>query len=1071
MAEERKLVTILFADVTGSTALGESLDPEDVRALMGRYYAHAQRVIPDHGGTLEKFIGDAVMAVFGLPRVHGNDAERALAAALALREAVTTDTLLTGRLLLRIGINTGEVVATSDPSISGDFLVTGDAVNVAARLQQGANPGEIVAGERTANAAQASFLFGNAGLVEVKGKRNPLRVFPLEGARPVRRATRPPLVGRRQELLQLSVLQMRVLEEGRPELVSIVAPAGTGKTRLLEEFIAQLDPADGFQVATAHFPPYGQTLTYWPLRGLLSDLLEGEIAHERLVEAFVQDGHLPEDAFRLTDLVFVSMGIEREEVADRESIFAAWRLLVEALARQTPHIIIFEDLHWASDLLLDLVEQLMQSWAQVPLLIIAISRPELLDRRPIWGGGRQSFTALALQPLRETQTRVLVEGLTTGLSEMIREQIVARSGGNPFFAIELARGLAERSRAGNVALPEVLPDTVHEATLARLDLVSPRERVVMQVASVVGQDFRAATLHAVLDTLELTELKALLHGLLARDLIVFSEHSVFTFCHILIREVVYGTLSRSERVRIHCKIAVWLEESTAGGLDEFTELIAYHYQEAVRISQQSSVPLELPVDLARVVHSLERAAMLASRSGALAEARTYLQRALELAAEEEHLRLYERLGDAVLQGDTAVDAYRKAVGYWRKTEGQDPLVGARLLRKLLISYTRWNLWDVQARPTQEELVGLLVEARRLAEAAGDEDECWRVRLAVIRLLIWSGNSTVQEADEGRVEALALAAHFEERSDWISFSAALDGYTVLSFRVGAHHDALDASRRRLSVPEIPVHERADALQVMAVTYLNLGNFSHCIEVVREALVHLRPGDPVVHLDAAVVAATWALLLNGPWSEISTFMPTLEDIWKQIQHGVGATTHVAGSYLAILHIALAREDLAAASAAASVLERCFSGGSVNARALLDAYRFDDPHYLDFDPSSDEWTLPILLFLNERGIPARRTLMARLRTLGFSLSMDLWIRFVEIAEALENSDMIRLTTAIDEIEAHGYIAHAARVRLVLAQRTGDQTQLERARLLLERLGDRQFLRRLEEVSAALGKPGKSW
>jgi hypothetical protein len=535
----------------------------------------------------------------------------------------------------------------------------------------------------------------------------------------------------------------------------------------------------------------------------------------------------------------------------------------------------------------------------------------------------------------------------------------------------------------------------------------------------------------------------------------------------LIRDVAYGTLSRSERVRIHYKIAVWLEESTAGGLDEFTELIAYHYREAARLSQQSSMPLELPVDLARVVHSLERAAMLVSRSGALAEARTYLQSALELAAEEEHLRLYERLGDAVLQGDTAVDAYRKAVGYWRRTKGQDdPLVGARLLRKLLISYTRWNPWDVQARPTQEELVGLLVEARRLAEVADDEDECWRVRLAVIRLLIWRGNSTVQEANEGRAEALAMAAHFEERSDWVSFSAALDGYTVLSFRVGAHQDALDASRRRLSVPEIPVHERADALQVMAVTYLNLGNFSHCIEVVREALVHLRPGDPVVHLDAAVVVATWALLHNGPWSEISTFMPTLEDIWKQIEHGVGATTHVAGSYIAILHIALAREEWDAASAASSVLERCFSAGSVNARALLDAYRNDDPSYLDFDPSSDEWTIPILLFLNERGVPAPRTLMVRVRSLGFSLSMDNWIRFVEIAEALEKADFVLLTTAIDETEALGYISHAARMRIVLAQRTNDRTQLERARPVLERLGDRQFLRRLEEVAAALAK-----
>ena len=198
---------------------------------------------------------------------------------------------------------------------------------------------------------------------------------------------------------------------------------------------------------------------------------------------------------------------------------------------------------------------------------------------------------------------------------------------------------------------------------------------------------------------------------------------------MLIRDVAYGTLSRSERVRMHSKIAAWFEEFAAERLDEFTELIAYHYREAVKLAQQSAMPLELPIDLARVVHFLERAGLLASRSGALAEARAYLQSAIDLAPEEEHLRLYERLGDALLQGDTAVDAYRKAVGYWRRTGGQDPLVGARLLRKLLMTYTRWNPWDVQARPTQEELVELLAEAQRLAEAADNDDERWRVRLA------------------------------------------------------------------------------------------------------------------------------------------------------------------------------------------------------------------------------------------------------------------------------------------------------------------------------------------------------
>src|SRR5579859_5765436 len=276
MPEERKLVTVLFADVTESTALGDTLDPEDVRALMSRYYTHARQVVTEHGGTLEKFIGDAVMAVFGLPQAHGDDAERALAAALALHEAVANDRLLGPSFQLRIGANTGEVIATNQPA-SGDFLVTGDAVNVAARLQQCAAPGETLVGERTMNAARLAFLFKPARQVEVKGKRQALQVFPLSCQRQMRKVMRTPLVGRRQDVLQLELLQARVLEEQRPQLISIIAPAGTGKSRLLEEFLSHLNLDDGFQVATTKCLPYGQALTYSPLRSLLTSLLGDEI--------------------------------------------------------------------------------------------------------------------------------------------------------------------------------------------------------------------------------------------------------------------------------------------------------------------------------------------------------------------------------------------------------------------------------------------------------------------------------------------------------------------------------------------------------------------------------------------------------------------------------------------------------------------------------------------------------------------------------------------------------------------------------------------------------------------------
>src|SRR5216684_2764555 len=1016
MPEERKLVTILFADVTGSTELGESLDLEDVRALMGRYYAHAQRVIQEHGGTLEKFIGDAVMAVFGLPRAHGNDAERALAAALALREAIATDPLLGGRLLLRMGVNTGEVVATSDQA-SGDFLVTGDAVNVAARLQQAAGPDEIVVGGRTATAAQNAFLFGEVHLIEVKGKREPLRVFPLVEMRTARLVGRPPLIGRRQDLLQLDLLRMRTLEERRPQLVSIVAPAGTGKTRLLEEFLAQLDAADGFQVATARCLPYGQTLTYWPLRGLLTDLLGGEIGKPLVADAFVRGGQAAEDAARLADLVLATLGIEREGAIDRESIFAAWRLLVEILVHQTPRIVVFEDLHWASESLLDLVEYLMHLRIQASLLILVLSRPELLDRRPMWGGGRRNFTSLALEPLSDAQTGELVGCLTTTdgeLQETIRERIVQRSGGNPFFAIELVRGLTERGlAAGNVTTSEVLPDTVYEATLARLDLLPARERAMLQVASVAGRDFRAATLHAVLDTLEPTELESTLDGLLAQDLIVPGESGMFRFRHILIRDVAYGTLSRAERVRLHGKIAAWLETFAADRLDEFTELIAYHYREAVVLARQSAIPLELPIDPSRAVHYLERAGLLAGRSGAFAEARAYLQSAINLAPVEEHLRLYEQLGDAIPNSNSAIDAYRKARECWLRTTGQDPPVGMRLLRKLLIESLRLHPWATDtARPKKEELAELLTEAQRLAEAVGNEDERWRVR----------------------------------------------------------------------IPELPAMERGDTVYRMAGTYFCRGNYARCSQIVREALEQLRPGEPVVHLLEAVVRATYALYLSGHWSEMSDFMPTLEEMWEQVQYDASKAFFLAvggylsGGYLAVLSIALAREDRAVADAAASVIERGFPIRNTNARALLVALCEEDPNKISCDPSSEElWDqtdIPTLMFLSEHGIHAPQALIKRLLS---RLSWYSWwwnnvvSRCVEIAQALLVEDHGRLATAIDEAETHGLIPHAARMRIVLAQRTSDRTQLERARPVLERLGDRRSLRRLEEIAATLDERGR--
>jgi class 3 adenylate cyclase len=1078
MPEERKLVTMLFADVTGSTALGEALDPEDVRALMGRYYQHARQIIAEHGGTLEKFIGDAVMAVFGLPQAHGNDAERALAAALALRAAVADDLLLSERLLLRIGVNTGEVVATRDAS-AGDFLVTGDAVNVAARLQQAAKPGEILVGERTAAAAQTSFLFSKGRSIKVKGKSRPLAALPLVGARAGRALSRPPLVGRKRELAQLSLLRDAALEERHPQLVSIVAPAGTGKTRLLEEFLAGLDPAEGWLVATARCLPYGQTLTYWPLRGLLAGLVGAAIERDRVEQTFRDGGHRPEEAARLAELVLATIGMERagerEGGVEREATFNAWRLLVEALARQAPRIVVFEDLHWAGESLLDLVEHITHLRTRAPLLIVVLSRPELLDRRSSWGGGRRSFTALALDALSETHTRQLVDQMAPLLApESVRMRIVERSGGNPFFAIELARGLTEHladpATSGAEALPDALPDTVHEAVLARLDLLSEREREVLQVAAVAGRTFRPPTLWAALPERDPAAIATALDGLLARDLLApaESEDDAYTFRHILFRDVAYGALARAERIRLHMAVARWLEAFASGRLDEFVEPLAYHYREAALLAQQSAIPLDADVEPARAVQYLERAGELAARVGAFAEVRQHIKHAIALASEAEHRQLYEQLGDGLAYGLAAVEAYGAALDCWRAEGAIDPLVGARLLRKLLTIGTRYS-GSVSQGLTEREMLALRDEARRLADAAGDEDERWRLRTID---LFWPQSrvrATPEELAEGRRLGPEVAAYFEARGDWEAMSAALDGYGSVLELMGAHTEAIEAHRRRLAAPHLSNYERGDALAMLAMNRFNRGDYEETIVGVRNALDTVGAELPLVFLQHVALWGMLSTWVTGRWSESDSFMGAVYETLPM--YGQDSDTPRAFNrwLLAMLHMGLAREDRAVADRARTLLQRFAGGERTHIGRLLAAYSQDDARMVDGPEFAVDLAAPIvaalaLTFLSERGLPAHPDLLERAGQLADAQQIDWLMRCLAIAQALTTGDAACLAAAIDDAEAHGLIPHAARMRIVLAQRTSDASQLERARPALERLGDRQFLRRLEEAQRAL-------
>ena len=558
MTEERRLVTILFADVRGSTELGESLDPEDLRALLGRYYAIAREVVEDYGGTIEKFIGDAVMAVFGLPVAHGDDPERALRAALDLRDRVRDDPRLGERLPIRLGISSGEVVARRDAAADQDFLITGDPVNVAARLQQGADAWAILVADRTATAA-GGFRFGPVFGLDAKGKTTAVPARSLLGrAETARRRT--PMIGRDADLMQLELVARRAFGERRPFLVSIVAPAGTGKTRLLEALVDRLpELAENTTIAIAQCLPYGQRLTYWPLRAVLHRFTgtTDDTPPDRqrsMTEAWLHDRGVA-DGPAIAASLLATVGAADLEVPDRSAMFGAWRTAVEAAASVGPVALVLEDLHWSSDSLLDLIDSIVQPRSDLPILVVALARPELLDRRPAWSGGRRNALSLALDPLPAPDVARLVEHLVEGASEEVVRAVVERADGNPFYAGEIARALVEQVGAGldpaavRGALQR-LPDTVQATVLARLDLLEPADRRMLQVGAVFGRSFLPSGVAVIEPALAETG-EEIAERLLDRDLVRPASQGEVAFRHILIREVAYGMLPRAERARLH----------------------------------------------------------------------------------------------------------------------------------------------------------------------------------------------------------------------------------------------------------------------------------------------------------------------------------------------------------------------------------------------------------------------------------------------------------------------------------------------------------------------------------------
>ena len=1056
MPEERRVVTILFADVAGSTALGEASDPEDVRAVLGRYYAIAREVIGEHGGTIEKFIGDAVMAVFGIPQAHGDDAERALAAALALRARIAADAQ-TAVLSLRMGVNTGEVVATRETA-AGDFLVTGDAVNVAARLQQSAEPGAVLVGERTCRAS-AGFRFDAEQRIAVKGKRDPIVGAALVERIEEHRAPRTPFLGREHDLAQLRLVAERAFGERRPQLVTITAPAGTGKSRLVDEFLSRLGP--GVSVATAQCLPYGAAVTFLPLRGLVRGLLrvgDDKDVPQALRTAFGSAGYTEDDSARLASVIGATLG-EATERHDRDETFAAWRVLIETLAASGPLVVVFEDLHWASDTLLDLVEHVTVARTNAPLVMVALARPELLDRRPTWGGGRRSFTSLALEPLSEADTRRLVGVLTEGVPANIADRIVERAGGNPFFAGELVRAFEASRREGMRDADIVLPDTVHATVLARMDGLPERERRVLEYAAVTGRTARPGAIRALLPDLGGGDVEDACEALVEREFLVPQTGAAYTFRHIVIREVAYATLPRAERVRAHLRIASWLEHQTETHGNELAELIAYHYRQAIALSPGGALPDGLAADT--VVAALERAARLAAAAGAYVESTQQLEEAIRLAPEGERLRLFETQGDLLGFGDGAVRGYREAIARWREVRSDDAAMGARLVTKLLGVHGRWS-GSVTEDMSDEEFEALRHEAEAMLATAPDAYVTARLACAAAFRDTRGGTLDRRVVDSMEATVRGALSVFVARHDAELQSEAYDALAAI-FRAGGDYSAAaEADRARLAMSDrLGLVERVDAMSVLLWDLVYLGHYDEAVTTNDEIKV-LRPGEPQFISAHAVAWAAYAAMLCGRWNDalrLGDLLVTFHEEWS-----VAAIRFTYPGWSGALRVALAREDatrVARYRSVARAIARMESLSELHQaqwKALLERdARAARIALTDRHASRDRKgeLIALIIFDSREALSDEQLNVVEHEALGDPPVVTLRAR---LARAL-NGGPAALREAVALLDEGDLIADAARATAVLALRTHDNADRTDAERRLTALGDRQYLQMLAE------------
>ncbi|HVS49303.1 MAG TPA: adenylate/guanylate cyclase domain-containing protein, partial [Candidatus Dormibacteraeota bacterium] len=906
---ERKLVTVLFADAIGSTSLADRLDPERLRAVLDAYFAAMASAVDAWGGTVEKFIGDAVMAVFGVPAVREDDAERALNAAMEMMERLRDlNVELQSRhgisLQMRVGVNTGEVVA-GVPTDGSQRLVSGDPVNVAARLQGEAEPDTILVGDRTYLAARHSFLFSEPIELTLKGKKERVRARQVLGVAPESVRGIPglasPLVGRTAELQALSSQLDEVLETQRPRLVTVLGPAGVGKSRLVREFVSDVTAGHpAARVLRGRCLAAGHGITYWALGEILRaacgirlddpnpmavEKLRATVSDERTVEALAATAGISVPGTRLAQM-------DPQSVADE--LAWAWPRFANAQAAE-PSVWVIEDLHWAGQPLLDMLERVIGR-STGPLLVVGTARPDLAEVHPGFGGGSEDFSKLSLRPLSDSHSKELLQAILTvaDIPAPMTAQILGKAEGNPFFLEEIVRRLIEegalvhergrwRSTARITSTP--LPDSLLALLSARIDAIPEAEKRVLQEAAVVGRVFWAEPLRRTLGDQVTPALVALeRRGLVsARSTSSLASQAEYAFKHALVHDVAYASLPKARRARAHADVGAWIEQLAGDRADEFGELLAYHYWTAVAGEDADlawSPGEREPVRL--------KAFELLLRAGGNARQRFAVDKSVELHAQavgvaigpRERLRALEDLAedhDSSYHGEDAFQAFTEALEIARAAGWAADR--ARICAKLA-EMMSGSPGAFKRSPDPEPVEELVTEG--LAQAS-DEETTARLLVAFGRLSrLYRGSEPFGQGGkpdpvplDQRIAAVEKARAIGESLDLPQLIFIANNALGLLYGMdGRFNEMLELAERELDSVDLLGSRirQGDAVRRAAVATMSVaGQYEKGLDLAMRSLRLSRDTNPhqIMHGTFPVLQALYEL---GRWDEIG---PILEE----------------------------------------------------------------------------------------------------------------------------------------------------------------------------------------------------